>query len=146
MPTLLAFIPALEKGGVGASPQHTAAAPTSRDRHGRSVACSSRTMIEERRGSPRSYLDCNVMLMSPAGSWAARLKTLSRLGALVLSDSSFPIGAPVNLVFDSLFELRGQVVRTEAVSNGVEVGVMFAPLSSSTVEKLDSLIAGTEVR
>ena len=100
----------------------------------------------ERRRSSRTSVDCPVQLITATEVWAARLTTISRVGALLRLEHGFPIGTPLHVAFGApafpgVLELRGQVIRTEASEGGVDVAVMFAPLSPLAFEMVDSLIA-----
>jgi len=66
-------------------------------------------------------------------------------------EHGFPVGTPLHLVlgdpaFDGVLELRGQVVRTHASEDGVDVAVMFAPLSPLVFEMVDSLITSCRLQ
>ena len=106
-------------------------------------------MTEERRGSPRGIVDCEARIVTSASSDAGRLRTLSRLGALVRLEHALPVGIAVSLFIivpaEDQLELRGQIVRGEGYQGAADVAVMFAPLTSSAIAKIDSLIASSDV-
>jgi hypothetical protein len=112
---------------------------------------SSRTMGVERRGNARTSVDCDVQLITATAAWPARLTTISRVGALLRLEHGFPTGTPLHVAFgapavDGVLELRGQVVRTVASEDGVDVAVMFAPLNPLAFEMVDSLITSLRLQ
>lgn len=85
-----------------------------------------------------------MSVLSDGNSYAAQLKSLSLLGALLQLDRALLVGTAVGLQLQmprssEILELRGQVVRTEASEGRHAVAVMFGPLPPSVKAKIDSV-------
>lgn len=99
----------------------------------------------ERRGSPRASLDLPVEVHTEAGSFPARLRSLSRMGALIQIEKPLAIGSPLQLRIGppvAEMSLRGQVIRATPsdVGRGHELALMFAPLPPGALASIDSLL------
>ncbi len=101
---------------------------------------------DERRRSPRASLDFPVEAQAETASFPARLRSLSRMGALIEAERPLAIGSPLRLrvgLPTGELELRGQVIRVTASGPGPghELALMLAPLPPSVLARIDVLVA-----
>jgi hypothetical protein len=107
---------------------------------------------DERRGTARAQVDLHVLVANATGPGAARLTSLSRMGALIEGALDLNVGAPVRLSLEAPgqpgpLELRAQVIRTVRSGPGVcTLALMFAPSSAETLARIDSIIASSTSR
>jgi hypothetical protein len=100
----------------------------------------------ERRGSPRQSVDFKARIESQNQRGVARVRSLSRLGALIEAEQSFPVGTVLRIVLDgadpgAALDVRGQILRS-AEAHGVHAfAVMFAPLPPPVLARIDALLA-----
>ena len=100
----------------------------------------------ERRASPRGRLNHPVSLRSDASSAPGTLKTLSRMGALVVAPATRPIGESVRFHLEvgplgDPLDLLGQVIRVEPAAGSFEIVLLFAPLPPQTLSRIDAFLA-----
>jgi hypothetical protein len=101
--------------------------------------------LDDRRRSPRASLDLAVEVRGETASFPARLRSLSRMGALIETERPLAIGSPLRLLVrltTAELELRGQVIRVSAtvLGQGHELALMFAPLPPSVLASIDLLV------
>jgi hypothetical protein len=97
----------------------------------------------DRRRSPRYTVGLPVQVKTDADTCTGQLTSISRLGALVETEKSFPAGATLNLVVDlpdGPLEVHGHVVRTHSSGDVHFHGILFAPLAEAALAQLDSLM------
>jgi PilZ domain len=102
-------------------------------------------MEADRRQSNRRSLDDTVQVQAQDKAFEARLRSLSRIGALVQIDRALPVGTPMVLGLtlpDSreVVEVHAQVVRVEYSGSASAVAVMFAPLSPQALAGIGALL------
>ena len=79
-------------------------------------------------------------------SFAAQLKSLSRLGALIETTEAFPVGTPLQVVLElpgtgGETLVRGEVVRVTHVEGAHRLAIFFAPLPPFTLARIESFVA-----
>ena len=79
-------------------------------------------------------------------SFAAQLKSLSRLGALIEAREALPVGTPLEMVLElpgasEETLLRGQVVRVTSVEGAYGLAILFAPLPPLALARVESFVA-----
>ena len=99
----------------------------------------------ERRSSPRHSLDLAARMTVEQRSLPARLRSLSRMGALVAVEEPFPVGVPLSLFLElpnaqGVLTLRGQVVRTEESEGAFALGILLAPMTPGVLAQIDALL------
>jgi len=103
------------------------------------------TDLVERRGSPRRSVDISIQVQVGENSTTARLKSLSRLGALLEMDRMYPIGTPLRLCVE-LPEMTGelgafgQIIRVTSQGGIHSVAILFAPLSPAMLARIDAIL------
>jgi PilZ domain-containing protein len=101
---------------------------------------------EDRRGAPRGTFDLPVQVRSGESSSTARLKSLSRLGALLRAGETYPVGTPLGLLLalpgpGEEMLVRGQVIRVTPSEGMYDVAILFAPLLPATLARIESFVA-----
>ena len=98
----------------------------------------------ERRQSPRWRVDLTVHVRSH-GDFSARLKSLSRSGALILAQEPVAVGESVHLHMEipssDGVDVLGRILRTKWIEGAHELALMFAPLPPAMAHRLDTFLA-----
>ena len=100
----------------------------------------------ERRRAPRSRVDIAVRLECGSEVVEAKLKSLSRMGALVEVASAYPRGTVAMLRLDlpdteGETHLRGEVIRSTPTGESQAVAILFAPLPWDALVRLTSFLS-----
>jgi hypothetical protein len=103
-------------------------------------------MTSDRREAPRREVAVPVRVRRGDSSFAAELKSLSRLGALIEAKIALPVGTPLEIVLELPGEggetlVRGQVVRVTPVEGGYGLAIFLAPLPPLTLARIESFVA-----
>jgi PilZ domain len=102
------------------------------------------TPDDDRRTRPRFPVDLAAQIGVGAASQPGRVRDLSCLGALVEAERLFELGRMLEITLelpDGSLLVWGQVVRARTIEGVPSLGVLFAPLPRSTLNRIRAFLS-----